>query len=83
MATCRDCMHHLVCAIYAPNFDDILANGESCSEFKNDSHFVEVVRCKDCKYHRDLDGGIKCERTDGLLMNLPDDYCSYGRRQDN
>lgn len=42
---------------------------------------VEVVRCKDCKYHRDLDGGVKCERIDGLLMTLPNDFCSYGRRR--
>lgn len=83
MMTCRECMHHLVCAIYAPNFDDILANGESCSQFKNDSYFVKVVRCKDCKYHRDLDVGVTCERMDGLLMNFPDDYCSYGRRKEN
>lgn len=83
MATCRDCIHHLICAVYAPNFDDVLANGESCSEFENGSHFVKVVRCKDCKYHRDLDGGVKCQRIDGLLMNFPDDYCSYGRRQDS
>lgn len=42
---------------------------------------VEVVRCKDCKYHADLDGGVKCQRMDGLLMTFPDDYCSYGRRK--
>lgn len=41
---------------------------------------VQVVRCKDCKYRRDLDGGVKCDRMDGLLMTLPDDYCSYGRK---
>lgn len=42
---------------------------------------VEVVRCKDCKYHRDLDGGVKCERMDGLLMTLPNDFCSYGQKK--
>jgi hypothetical protein len=41
---------------------------------------VRVVKCKDCKYHEDLDGGVKCKRIDGLLMIFPDDYCSYGRR---
>lgn len=41
---------------------------------------VEVVRCKDCKYHRSLDGGVRCERMDGLLMTLPSDFCSYGKR---
>lgn len=42
------------------------------------ANVVEAVRCKDCKYHRDLDGGVKCERMDGLLMTLPNDFCSYG-----
>ena len=45
--------------------------------------YVKVVRCKECKHHRDLDGGVKCERIDGLLMTLPNDYCSYGERKDN
>ena len=44
---------------------------------------IEVVRCKDCKYHEDLEGGVQCQRVDGLLMNFPDDYCSYGRRKEN
>ena len=42
---------------------------------------VEVVRCKDCKYHKDLDSGVQCQRIDGLLMIFPDDYCSYGRKE--
>ena len=45
---------------------------------------VEVVRCKDCKYGTSLkDGGVTCRRVDGLLMIRPDDYCSYGRREEN
>ncbi len=44
---------------------------------------VEVVRCKDCKHHRTLkDGGVQCERIDGLLMTLPNDFCSYGERRE-
>lgn len=43
---------------------------------------VEVVRCKDCKYHKDLDGGVQCQRIDGLLMIFPDDFCSYGERRE-
>ena len=39
---------------------------------------VEVVRCKDCMRSKTIDGGIKCERFDGLLMIKPDDYCSFG-----
>ena len=47
MKSCRECMHHLVCAIYAPNFNDILANGENCSEFRSEpneaSHIVKEI----------------------------------------
>ena len=44
---------------------------------------VEVVRCKDCKYGTRLkDGGVTCRRVEGLLMIHPDDYCSYGRREE-
>lgn len=25
MNSCRECIHHVVCAVYAPNFDDVLA----------------------------------------------------------
>lgn len=52
-----------------------------CLEIIPAADVAEVVRCKDCKYHRNLDGGVKCERMDGLLMNLPDDFCSYGVRK--
>ena len=43
---------------------------------------VEVVRCKDCKYHYDC-GVHFCNR---LRMDCPDDsdfFCSYGERKDN
>lgn len=36
---------------------------------------VPVVRCKDCKY---WDGG-DCYR---LGLSLPDDFCSYGKREE-
>ena len=41
-----------------------------------------VVRCKDCKYHRDC-GSHYCTR---LGMDCPDDsefFCSYGKYQTN
>jgi hypothetical protein len=45
--------------------------------------FVEVVRCRDCRYHLELkDGGVQCDRIDGLLMVMPNDYCSKGERKD-
>lgn len=38
---------------------------------------VEVVRCKDCKWHDSVDGPMRqCDITDD------DDFCSYGERKD-
>lgn len=53
MATCKDCIHYLVCDYWekeaypndCENYDKAL-----CKFFKNKADFVEVVRCKDCKY---------------------------------
>lgn len=50
MNSCKDCVCHLVCGIYAPDFNDILANGARCPAFKKETDFAEVVRCKDCKH---------------------------------
>lgn len=43
--------------------------------------FVEVVRCKDCKYFtgKDYDG---CCIKNGLATRFAKDYCSYGERKE-
>lgn len=39
---------------------------------------VEVVRCKDCKWHDSIDGPMRqCDITDD------DDFCSYGERKED
>ena len=90
--TCVNCVHRIVCAVYAPNFDDILANGESCSEFKSKFNFVEVVRCDDCKYFiecydaqtgRKLHYGI-CKINTSQFNDEEvkrNHYCGYGERR--
>lgn len=49
-----------------------------------DSNWIELVRCKDCKY-RQNDVGMGdhcwCDIVNG--SRLPDDYCSYGVRRNN
>lgn len=45
---------------------------------------VEVVRCKDCKYYQDNNGGYphpECRWSHGETPN-EDDYCSYGERKE-
>lgn len=45
---------------------------------------VEVVRCKDCKYWQDNNGGYPHEECRWGHEETPDadDFCSYGERKD-
>ena len=47
---------------------------------------VEVVRCKDCKYVRNIESEWICEHLSGMVgLNVlvnDDDYCSYGERSE-
>ena len=52
------------------------------NRLRNDpqAEWVEIVRCKDCKWYNDR------ERTCNDLMGFgrywkPDDFCSYGKRR--
>ena len=43
--------------------------------------FVEVVRCKDCKYWNDKNNGL-CEHGFGLTYGKENSFCSYGERSE-
>jgi len=40
---------------------------------------VEVVRCKDCKYHRLYNGEKLCNYWDDYIQTDDTDFCSYGQ----
>ena len=45
---------------------------------------VPVVRCEDCKHHS-FDAGYGnhwCNLTSGVRKVKPDDFCSYGKREE-
>lgn len=44
--------------------------------------FVEVVRCKDCKYARKAVNGYYHCRVDGCIAHNETDYCSCGERRE-
>ena len=80
MATCKNCIHERVC--YAiiesglPYLDNDKLPAEAfCMTFKNKLDFVEVVCCRNCKYWNSGD----CYR---LELSRPDDFCSYGEREE-
>ena len=85
--TCKDCIHYDVCQYHIDEETEMTVN--ECDHFKNKADFVEVVRCKDCRFNvnnMERDGydttdysgeDIVCSyfMTDGML---PTDFCSYG-----
>ena len=87
MAKCGDCLHFPKCSHYVTPEETFPEVG-GCSAFKNKGDFVEVVRCKDCKYgnnHCDNQGfctycqiGIQ----DYPVRKQQDDFCSYGERRE-
>lgn len=61
----------------------ITETGEHIYERSRD--IIEVVRCKDCIYWQDNNGGYPHEECRWGHDETPneDDYCSYGERKDD
>lgn len=84
---CKECIHERVCEALIkkglPYADEKYLAEAFCMAFRNKADFVEVVRCKDCKYWRNKHGGF-CEASNALseVNNENKDFCSYGKRSD-
>ena len=83
MALCTDCIHHKLCYEYGEILDPI-HGGVICEDFKHASNFVEVVRCKDCKYcdekFSNWLGYHKCVEKNQCVR--PNAFCSEGERKE-
>ncbi len=87
--TCKDCIHERVCEALCPK--GLLPYQSSdypaelfCLEFENKAGFVEVVRCKDCKYGEIDDPMFPNQRFcrhNGCDWNDENHFCSYGERE--
>ena len=44
---------------------------------------VEVVRCKNCKYWDNHDGGERCLNEVSLSWAQPDSFCNHGKRRED
>lgn len=82
--TCNNCMHGELCMgrtdttpFTKTEYRDLYNVEKFCEDFKNKADFVEVVRCKDCKYFKK---GL-CIKTNGMVSNNPFNFCSYGERK--
>lgn len=54
-----------------------------CAQEASAADVVEVVRCKDCRYWQDNNGGYPHEECRWGKEETPDrdDFCSYGERR--
>ena len=84
-SVCRSCFHSYVCKHFNERRDD---NNSKC-HFFNDHYapyadVVEVVRCKDCEYWQDNNGGYPHDECRWDKEETPDadDYCSFGAKMD-
>ena len=82
MSKCGDCLYFGMCSHYV-DAEETFPEVGGCHVFKRKDAFVEVVRCKDCKYRYTAKSGfILC--TQHITMTpKDDDFCSYGERKDN
>ena len=65
---------------YHKDFAQSIADLTSLREVLEDTptaDVVEVVRCKDCKYHHD---NLMCDEYSTIMKDS--DFCSYGQRKD-
>ena len=81
--TCKDCIHYDVC-YHIEHYGRLIETEEPCGGFKNKADFVEVVRCKDCKYceQSKYSNVMFCDWHREYFRTKPDDFCSYGERKD-
>lgn len=85
MKMCGDCIYYPICGQWVEESETFPEIEGGCKVFKSKADFVEVVRCKDCKYYEtDIwDGEILCGcgNSSGLNDDKPDGYCCYGERR--
>ena len=69
---------------YAKEEDCMLTCSALIKECLNEN-YAEVVRCKDCRYWQNNNGGYPHEECRWGKEETPDedDFCSYGERKDS
>ena len=75
---CNICIHEQICAMLS----DFEYSADKCPFFMNAADVEPVVRCKDCKYWQDNNGGYPHDECRWGKGETPfaDDFCSYGER---
>lgn len=81
MGMSERCLHNEVCKYGEKRSNGMYCTEEKCKQFKNATTYVEVVRCKDCRYCMQDYHGLWC--FNDYEHNLqPNDFCSRGEKKD-
>ena len=69
--------------IHYIEYDPATGEGHEINPFKR-SDLVAVVRCRDCYFAEEIEGGYWCDRFgNGKEHVTPDGFCSWGKRRDD
>lgn len=90
--TCKNCIHYDLCKITvadenwtedAPKELKEMFSPKGCKDFKNKADFVEVVRCRDCRYFTKGMAVGMCKRVKDkpILPCCYDNFCKYGEKR--
>ena len=83
--TCKECVHYEICKTLRPIE---WCMDKTCSRYTSKAYFIEVVRCRDCKYattikdYDMLQDYIWCCRHGNKVIHI-NNYCSFAMRRDN
>lgn len=88
MVSCYDCIHCEACSDAGDSGYSCLKEDVSkCKHFKNKADFVEVVRCKECKFYKTRKQSARrenkkksCCRSANIKVN-ENDFCSFGEKE--
>ena len=87
---CEKCIHEEVCDQSSRQIWNKLTGEIGCSDFKDKTNYVEVVRCDDCRHYDNSEGICWCKLNSKFYPggfdwhSFPEDgFCSYGERKDD
>lgn len=87
--TCQKCIYYDICLHVRDSGENFEKATElfGCKMFKEKSNFVEIVRCKDCKFCRSIDcfedTHYFCDYDYKRHIEVKrDDFCNYGERRE-
>lgn len=85
MKMCGDCIYYPICGQWVEESETFPEIEGGCKVFKSKADFVEVVRCKDCRYFTEGMAIGMCKRIEDkpIIPCRFDHFCSYGERKAN